>query len=194
VRAFEGDFWFHASFSSEKLEQVLSDNRKYFFVNSVKFIETTEGTSSSKTLEVSLHKQMVHTIRAVEHYTVFSQGFSKILSGFSLSCSSRSSGGSTKIELQGSHQSHVALIGERSNNESTIVSKVLITVRETCYDTLNPSLVNLILIGLPIVTELHDPFESGGLVNLRLNQTSDNIKGVDIDDDKSINRDLSKLL
>jgi hypothetical protein len=50
------------------------------------------------------------------------------------------------------------------------------------------------LIRLPVVTELHDPLESSNFINVVLNQTSNNIKSVDINDDKSIDRNFSQSL
>lgn len=137
---------------------------------------------------------MIHTIGAVKHDTVLGQGFGEILGGLGLSGTSRSGGGSSQIKLKGSHERHVALICEGCDNETTIVTEILVTVRETCDDTLYPDLVDFIQIRLPVVTELLDPLEGSHFVNFRIDQSSHDVQGMDINDDKSLNRDLSELL
>jgi len=55
-------------------------------------------------------------------------------------------------------------------------------------------LVDFIQIRLPVVTELLDPLEGSHFVNFRIDQSSHDVQGMDINDDKSLNRDLSELL
>jgi len=166
VRPFESDLRFHSGFSSEELKEVLGDHREYFFIDAIKLIEAAEGASGSETLEIALYKEMVHTIGAVEDNTVLGQGFGKILGGLCLSSSCRTSGSTTEVKLQSSHKSHIAFISERGDHKTAGVAEVLVTVREACDYALNPSLHGVILIKLPVVPELHDPFEGVYFRNL----------------------------
>jgi hypothetical protein len=142
------------------LEQVLCNDGKDFFIDAVELIEATERASSCKTFEVALDEEMVHTVRAVKDNTILSQSLGEIFSGFGLTCSGRTSWSSTEIELQGSHESHIALICQWSDHEATSVSQVFVTVWEASNDTLNPGLIYFVFIRFPVVPELHDPFES----------------------------------
>jgi len=67
VRIFKIDFLVLTGLSSEKLKELLGNDRQHFNIDAVEFIETTPGTSGAKTFEEFTNHNVVHTIRTVEH-------------------------------------------------------------------------------------------------------------------------------
>ena len=106
--------------------------------------------------------------------------FSKILSRFGLSSTSRSSGSSTDIKLKGSHESHVALIGERGNHKTESVTEILVTIGVIGLNTLYST-----VFILPVVTELLHPLEGSRVRNFIVNKPLGYFLSVHINNDES---------
>lgn len=131
---------------------------------------------------------MVHTIRAVEHDALLRKRLGQILGGFRLSCSCWSCRCSTKIEVESTHEGHVALVSEWSNDESHGVTKVLVTIWEASLYAFDVAVVLL-----PVVPELCNPLEGTDIVDLFSNEFTDDVLSMYIDDDKRIKGELCLL-
>lgn len=131
---------------------------------------------------------MRHITRAIEDDALFGKSLRQIFRRFSLTGSCRTSWGSAKIELQGSHKSHVALIGERCDNESTGVAQIFVAIGERSRNLLANAVVLFISLffGNPVISELLDPFECGRICHFDVNHLADNVPSVHVNNNKRI--------
>jgi hypothetical protein len=104
--------------SSLNGQHLLSDDRQYFKINSVELIETIPATGRGKALKEFSHGLVTEIGGAVENNTLYSQSFSEILNGLSLTSTGGAFWSTTIVELLSTHEGSVTSVGERSDNQS----------------------------------------------------------------------------
>jgi hypothetical protein len=185
VAAFEVALCGSFGLLSEENQELLGDDRQHFNVDTIELIETAPGTGRGKAFEELTNHDVVHGVGAVEDDTLFSQGFSKILSGLSFSSTSRPGRSTPKIEFQGTHQGHITLISERSDNQPEGVSQILIPIREV---GLNAPDITIIIN--PVIPQLADPLKRSDVLHILFHHLFHHVLGMHINNDQRINSDF----
>jgi hypothetical protein len=144
----------HVSLSdcSEHCIDVSGDDGEYIEQDSVELIEATPGARLGKTNEGLTQALVRHLWRAILNDHIVSQVLAQILDGLSLTGTSWSLWRSTSLHIESIGQSHVSSISEWSNDETAIVSLVLVTVLVLEVKLL-ASDVHLLLLVLVVVLE-----------------------------------------
>jgi hypothetical protein len=135
--------WNEPHVSSEEIDLLLSKtetvldhldlgryDREYLDIDSVELIEATPETSLNKTRENDTTGDEIHGLTTVGNNASQGKTLGEILDGLCLSCTSWSCRSTSKEECEGSSKSHDASISQRSNDESSIETLILIAVGE----------------------------------------------------------------
>lgn len=165
---------------------MLSDDRKYFKIDSVKFIETVPAARRRQTFKEFSHSLVAQIGGAVEHNTLNSKRFSQIFDGLGLTSSSGSFRSTTIVELLGSHECSIASIGQGSDNQSEGVTKILPTIGNCGSDHTDIKVKSLLS---PVVAELGRPLEIILGLHVFGDQGLNDISSVHIDDDHGFEGD-----
>ena len=112
----EVDFGVVHCFRFKQLKQILGDYRQHFDVDSIELVETTPGSRCRKSFEEGCHHRVGHIAWAVEDDAMFCQSFGEILCWFSFACTCWAGWCTTEIQLEGTHESHVAFVCKRCDN------------------------------------------------------------------------------
>lgn len=97
-------------------EDLLSNDRQHFKINSIELIETTPRTTWCQTLEEFLHCLVVETIGAVEYDALSRECLRKIFYGFCFTCSCRSFRSTSVIQVDCTTKCAITSICQWSND------------------------------------------------------------------------------
>jgi hypothetical protein len=102
---------------------------------------------------------------------------------------------SSIVGMESSSESHVALISEWCDNETRTITKILISISESCVGLLTEAilLVGVIIVWIsvklsnvfPVVTKLLSPVEVVETSNLSLHHVLDDILSMNIENNES---------
>jgi len=159
-------------------QHLLSNNRQNFEFDTIELVKTGPGATSGKTLEEFTHGLVIETIGTVEDDTLFRKCLRQILGCFCFTGSGRSLGCTTKVEFQRTHQCTVTAISKGSNNQTSRIAQVLVTVTILRIDQVDKHLVLGFMVD--VVTQLRQPLEVICLVDANRSQVNRHITGVDV--------------
>jgi len=133
-----------------------------------------------KSREEPSHHLDVKAVGAVEHHALDGQRLGEILRGLGFSCTSRSLGTTTEVQVEGTGEGHVALVGEGCDYESRAISEIFVGILETSICLPREDIRSLLLL-LPVVSQSACPIKVVDAVYPDLDESAHNLSGVYID-------------
>ena len=189
--AFEEELSQALVLSTLDLEDLLRNDRENFKLDSIELIKATPAATRCEAFEEFSHGFGVEAICTIEHDAVDADCFGKVFGRFCLASASGAFGSSSKVELQSGHQSPIASIGQRCDDQPARVSQELVAVLQ--YGCDHPHVNRLALLEV-VIAHLLDPLEVLEVVNAFAGQALSHVSRVHILHDERAERDPQQVV
>lgn len=124
-------------------EYLLRDDRQDLQVDAIELVEAGPGAARGEALEELAERDVVETLRAVEHHALLRHGLREVLRGLRLAGAGRSLGRAAEVQAQSAEESAVAAVRQRRDHQARRVAEVLVAVAYVRVDHVRQHVVLL---------------------------------------------------
>ena len=174
------------SLGASDCQNLLRDDREHLEVDAVELVEARPRAGRRQTLEKLCHREVIQPVGAVENHALHRDRLGEVLRGLRLARTRGSLGRSSHVQVNRPHQSAVAPVRQRRDDQPRRVTEVLVAVphRRVDHAHHHGGLAGLLPL-VPGVSELRRPLEIVGRSHTLLRELRHDVPGVHLDDHES---------
>mmetsp|Transcript_13743 Transcript_13743/g.31845 ORF Transcript_13743/g.31845 Transcript_13743/m.31845 type:complete len:1547 (-) Transcript_13743:4516-9156(-) len=167
----------------EDAVDLLRGHRQHLEVDAVELVEATPAAGHGQALVQLAERAEIHLVGAVEHHDELAEGATEILDGLGLASTGRAGGVATEEDSERLRKRDVASVGQRRDTQALLTTEVLVAVLEVDVGNGHNAVVE---VAAPVETALLLPLEIGGVLDLVLHDSVEDIALVHLDRDQGL--------